>query len=99
MKNEKRKGFFRQGINLNKKGGDNMTTEERLLIVETIAEMKELKGEMKEFKEHVIARVQKLEKRESERSKEAISIISILISGAALAVSIIINFFRNGGNK
>jgi hypothetical protein len=28
MKNEKRKGFFRQGINLNKKGGDNMTTEE-----------------------------------------------------------------------
>ena len=94
MKNEKRNGFFRQGIKLNKKGGDNMTTEERLLIVETIAEMKELKGEMKEFKEHVIARVSKLEKKESERSKEAISVISILISGAALAVSIIINFFR-----
>jgi hypothetical protein len=99
MKDDKRKGFVGRVRIFNKKGGDNMTTEERLLIVETIAEMKELKGEMKEFKEHVIARVSKLEKRESERNKEAISVISILISGAALAVSIIINFFRNGGNK
>jgi len=99
MGNEKRKGFLKRGNIFIRKEGEKMTTEERLLIVETIAEMKELKGEMKEFKEHVIARVQKLEKRESERSKEAISVISILISGAALAVSIIINFFRNGGNK
>jgi hypothetical protein len=99
MGNEKRKGFLKRGNIFIRKEGEKMTTEERLLIVETIAEMKELKGEMKEFKEHVIARVQKLEKRESERSKEAISLISILISGAALAVSIIINFFRNGGNK
>ena len=40
-----------------------MTNEDRRLIVETLAEMKELKGEMREFKEHVIGRVEKLEKR------------------------------------
>jgi hypothetical protein len=84
--------------NSNTRQGAGMTNDDRRLIVETIAEMKELKGAMREFKDHVIGRVQRLEKKESERSKEAISVISILISGAALAVSIIINFFR-GGNK
>jgi len=99
MGNEKRKGFTMRGKFLNKKEGKNMTNEDRQLIVETLGEMRELKGQMKEFKEHVIGRVEKLEKKEGERSKERISVISILISGAALAVSIIINFFRNGGNK
>jgi hypothetical protein len=75
---------------------DYMTAEERRLIVETLAEMKELKGEMREFKEHVIGRVEKLEKKEGERSRERISVISILISGTALAVSIIVNFIRGG---
>jgi hypothetical protein len=32
-------------------------------IVETLAEMRELKGEMKEFKEHAIGRLERLEKR------------------------------------
>jgi len=77
--------------------GANMTNEDRRLIVETLGEMRELKGEMKEFKEHVIGRVQNLEKKESERSKERLSVISVLIASAALAVSIIVNFFRNGG--
>jgi nitrogenase molybdenum-iron protein alpha/beta subunit len=76
---------------------ENMTNDDRRLIVETLAEMKELKGEMKEFKEHVIERVQRLEKKEAERSRERLSVISILISGTALAVSVIVNFFRNGG--
>ena len=74
--------------------GGNMTNEDRRLIVETLAEMRELKGEMREFKEHVIGRVEKLERKEGERSKERISVISILISSAALVVSIIVNFFR-----
>ena len=74
-----------------------MTSDERRLIVETLGEMRELKGEMKEFKEHVIGRVQSLEKKEGERGKERISIFSILISAAALCVAIITNFFRNGG--
>jgi len=74
-----------------------MTVDDRRLMVETISEIKELKGEMKEFKEHVIARVQRLEKKEGERSKERISVFSILISFAALIVSIIVNLFRNVG--
>jgi len=75
-------------------GGRTVTAQDRALIVETLGEMKELKGEMKEFKEHVIGRVQRLEKKESERSKERTSVIAVLISGAALAVSIIVNFFK-----
>ena len=43
--------------------GGTMTSDERCLIVETLGEMRELKGEMKEFKEHVIGRVQSLEKK------------------------------------
>ena len=74
-----------------------MTNDDRRLIVETLAEMKELKGEMQEFKKHVIERVQHLEKKEGERSRQRLSVISILISSAALAVSIIVNFFKHGG--
>ena len=75
-------------------GSKTMTNQDRQLIVETLGEIKELKGEMKEFKEHVIGRVHRLEKKEGERSKERVSVIAILISGAALAVAIIVNFFR-----
>jgi hypothetical protein len=74
-----------------------MTNEDRRLIVETLGEMRELKGEMKEFKEHVIERVQRLEKKEAERGKERLAVVSVLISSAALAVSVIVNFFRHGG--
>ena len=94
MSKEKRKIFERHGKIFTKKGGDNMTTEDRMLMVETISEIKELKGQMREFRTHVIGRIEKLEKKEGERSKERISVISILISAAALAVSIIVNFFR-----
>jgi hypothetical protein len=85
-----------RGNNANKQGA-SMTNEDRRLIVETLAEMKELKGEMREFKEHVIGRVEKLERKEGERNKERISIVAVLISSAALAVSIIVNFFKHGG--
>jgi uncharacterized membrane protein (DUF106 family) len=85
-----------------------MTNEERRFFTETIAEMKELKegmyefkgemrefkGEMKEFKEHFVGRVEKLEKKESERGKVRLSLVSVLIATGALAVSIIINFFK-----
>ena len=74
-----------------------MNDEDKRLFIESIAEMRELKGQMKEFKEHVIARVLRLEKKEGERSKERLSVISVLIASAALAVSIIVNFFRHGG--
>ncbi len=73
-----------------------MSNDDRRLIVETLSEMKELKGEMREFKKHVIGRVEKLEKKESERTKERTSIVSLLISGTALAVSIFVNFLKGG---
>jgi hypothetical protein len=71
-----------------------MTNDDRRLIVETLAEKKELKREMREFKEHVIERVQTLEKKEGERNKGRMAVISILISPAALAAGIIVNFFK-----
>ena len=74
-----------------------MKEEDKWLYVESIQKMGELIGELKEFKIHVIGRVEKLEKKEAERGKERISVFSIFISAAALAVSIIVNFFRNGG--
>jgi hypothetical protein len=77
--------------------GVGMTNQDRSLIVETLAEMRELKGEMREFKTHVIGRVEKLEKKEGERSKGRISVCSVIIASAALAVSIIVNFIKHGG--
>jgi uncharacterized membrane protein (DUF106 family) len=80
----------------NNYGGNDMNSEDRKLLVETLAEMRELKGEMKEFKEHVIGRVEKLENKEAERGKDKLSVVSVLISGTALAVSMIVNFLRGG---
>jgi hypothetical protein len=74
-----------------------MNNEDRRLIVETLGEMRQLKGEMKEFKEHVIGRVSRLEKKETEQTKTVISVLSLLISSAALGVSLIVNFIKHGG--
>jgi hypothetical protein len=74
-----------------------MKEEDKWLFVEAIQKTSELIGELKEFKIHVIGRVEKLEKKEAERGKERISVFSILISAAALAISIIVNFFKQGG--
>lgn len=74
-----------------------MTNEDRRLMVETISEVKELKGAMTEFKENVIWRFEKLEQKEAGKSKQRNSIIAILISGITLLINIIINFFRDGG--
>jgi len=73
-----------------------MTVQEKQLIVETLGEMRELKGEMREFKQHVIGRVSNLEKKEAERGKERTSIFSVIIAFLALAVSVIVNFFKHG---
>jgi L-lactate utilization protein LutB len=77
--------------------GANMNNDDRRLIVETLGEMRQLKGEMREFKEHVMDRVGKLEKQEAERTKKRVSVAAVLISGAALAVSIFVNFIKHGG--
>jgi hypothetical protein len=74
-----------------------MTTEDRRLLIENTAEMRELKGELKEFKEHVMGRVERLEKRDGERGKDLKSTLSLIISTGVLAVSIIVNFIKHGG--
>jgi hypothetical protein len=71
--------------------------EIRELVTENNAEIRELKGELREFKEHVIGRVERLEKKDGEQGKERLAVISVLISSAAFAVSVIVNFFRHGG--
>jgi hypothetical protein len=71
-----------------------MTNEDRRLIVETLGEMRELKGEMKEFKEHVIERVQRLEKKETEHGKERLAIVSVLIALGALVKSLLTDLYK-----
>jgi hypothetical protein len=78
-------------------GGNSMTNEDRKLIVETLGEMRELKGEMKEFKEHVIGRVQKLETKEAERGKNNISILSLIIASLSVLINFLFNFIKHGG--
>jgi len=77
-------------------GGNSMNVQDRQLIVETLGEMRELKGEMREFKEHVIGRVSRLEKKDNERSKERTSILSLIVASIAVLISIIVNFFTHG---
>jgi hypothetical protein len=73
-----------------------MDSEERKLMVDTLGEMRELRGAMREFKTHVIGRVEKLEKKEGERGKMRTSVFSVIIATCALAVSVIVNFFIRG---
>jgi hypothetical protein len=81
----------------NRQGGNSMNSQDRQLIVDTLGEMRELRGEMREFKTHVIGRVEKLEKKEGERSKERLSVFSVIIAFCALAVNFIFNIFKHGG--
>ena len=73
-----------------------MNNDDRRLLVETLSEMKELKGEMKEFKEQVMGRVAALEKKEGERHKERLALAGVFISTAALLVSIVVNVLKHG---
>ena len=83
-------------MKIKRTGGNSMNVQDRQLIVETLGEMRELKGEMREFKEHVIGRVSRLEKKDNERSKERTSILSLIVASIAVLISIIVNFFTHG---
>jgi hypothetical protein len=69
----------------------------RKLLIETNASLRELRGEMREFKGHVIGRVEKLEKNEGERSGKLKSTIGVVLSAVAIGITIIVNFFRQRG--
>lgn len=77
--------------------GGCMTDDDKRLFVESIAEMRELKGELRKFKEHIIGRVSRLEKKEGEQTRNIFSALSLLVSTAALLVSVIINVIKHGG--
>jgi hypothetical protein len=56
------------------------------------AEFREHRGEFKEFKQHVMGRVEKLESNEEKRRRGFSTVISILIASGALLVNIISRF-------
>jgi rhamnose utilization protein RhaD (predicted bifunctional aldolase and dehydrogenase) len=66
-----------------------MSNEDRALFVESIAEMRELKGELHEFKIHVTERFQRLEKNEGQKHRDSFTIAALLISAGMLALNFI----------
>ncbi|GHU90183.1 hypothetical protein FACS189476_10010 [Spirochaetia bacterium] len=74
-----------------------MTQGDRRLLIENTAEMRGLKGELREFKEHVMRRIEKLEKKEGEQKGNFKSTLALVISAGMLAVNIIMIFWRLGG--
>jgi hypothetical protein len=71
-----------------------MTEGDRRLLIENTAEMRGLKGELREFKDHVMGRIEKLEKKEGEQKGNFKSTLALVISTGMLAVNIIVNFFK-----
>jgi hypothetical protein len=65
----------------------------RELVIENNASLREMRGEMKEFKQHVIGRVEKLERSEGERSGKIKTTLGVLLSAIAIFITIIVNFF------
>jgi hypothetical protein len=63
-----------------------MTDDDRRLFTESIACMRELKGELREFKEHVLGRIKRLEHNEGKRNQTALSTVSVIIAACALLV-------------
>jgi hypothetical protein len=68
--------------------------EMRDLVTENNASIRELKGEFREFKEHVVGRMERLEKKEGQQNRERLSIVSILIALGALIKSVLTDFYK-----
>jgi hypothetical protein len=71
-----------------------MNDEDRRLMVEGIAEMRELKGELRAFKEHVIGRIERLEQGEGQRGRDRLTVVGLFVSSGVLAVNILVHFFK-----
>lgn len=65
----------------------------RELVIENNASLREMRGEMREFKQHVIGRVEKLEKSEGERGGKLKTTLGVLLSAIAICITIIVHFF------
>jgi hypothetical protein len=76
------------------RGGFFMNDEDRRLFTESIAEMRGLKGELKEFKLHILDRIKRLEINEGKRGQSTLATISVIIAAGALLIGFIANFCR-----
>ena len=74
-----------------------MNELDKQLLIGNTAAVRGLNVKLEEFEKHVMVRIERLEKKEGERNTDMRSAFSLLVASAALAVSIIINFFRHGG--
>jgi len=93
-----------------RQGGNEMNKDDRIILSDILQEtrttkgelmefkekMMEFKGEMTEFKQYATKQFEKIEGKEGELKKDRYSLVMIFISGAAVAVTIIVNFFMGG---
>jgi hypothetical protein len=71
-----------------------MNDEDRRLFTESIAEMRGLKGELKEFKVHILDRIKRLESNEAQRGQVTLSTISVIVAAVALLIGCISQFYK-----
>jgi hypothetical protein len=66
-----------------------MNDDDKRLFVESIAAMRELKAELREFKEHSLERIKRLEGNEMKRHQLIVSTLSVVIAAGALIVALV----------
>jgi hypothetical protein len=71
-----------------------MDDDDRRLFVDSIAEMRGLKAELREFKEHVMGRIVRLERNEGKRGQFTVSVLGVLIAAGVLLLSILARFSK-----
>ena len=71
-----------------------MSEEDRRLLTESIAEMRELKGELREFKEHVIDRIRRIEDGTDRRRRDRLTVIGLVISTGLFALNLAFGLIR-----
>ena len=71
-----------------------MNDDDRRLFVDSIAEMRGLKSELREFKEHVTGRIARLERNEGKRFQGTVSILSVVISACVLLLTVLARYAK-----
>ena len=71
-----------------------MNEDERKLIAESTAEMRELKGEMRVLKESVLERIRRLEDRSEGARRDRLTMAGLVISASILTLNVFMAFAR-----
>jgi hypothetical protein len=71
-----------------------MTSEDRILLTDIVAEMRELKGELREFKLHTLDRIKRLEGNERRHWQTVLTVVSVIIAAGALFFSCITEYYH-----